>query len=131
MVGTHGKIEGATSGRKVMDLSSLKCLVMDESDVFFLDEKNYETIRRIVESKSLKDHPGYQWVLFSATFPAGGEASFEEVQKRISAFVKKSVEIKVKPEKLKLPHIQQFKMRCEPKKKLDFIKSVFETCEMT
>ena len=31
----------------------------------------------------------------------------------------------------KLKSIQQFIMRCEPKKKLDFIKEVFAVCELT
>ena len=30
-----------------------------------------------------------------------------------------------------MPNIRQFTYRCEPRTKLDFIKEVFETCEMT
>ena len=37
----------------------------------------------------------------------------------------------VKPEKLKLNHIKQYYMECQPKKKLDFIKDIFQTCEST
>ena len=41
MVSTHGKLEQLTSGRKPLDLTQLKCIVIDEADVFFLDEKNH------------------------------------------------------------------------------------------
>lgn len=41
MITTHGKFEQLISGRKPIDLKHLKCLVIDEADVFFLDEKNY------------------------------------------------------------------------------------------
>ena len=30
-----------------------------------------------------------------------------------------------------MTHIKQYRMRCEPKKKLDFIKEIFDACEMT
>jgi ATP-dependent RNA helicase DDX19/DBP5 len=45
--------------------------------------------------------------------------------------VEKAQQVKIKAEKLKLNHIKQYIMKCEPKKKLDFIKDVFESCEMT
>ena len=131
MVGTHGKVEKVVNGRKALDLKALRCLVMDECDVFFLDEKNYESVKTIARSTSLKDHSGFQWVLFSATFPVQDEGKYEEVQKRIATYVKEAVEIKLKPEKLKLPHIQQFMHRCDKGKKLNFIKDVFATCENT
>ena len=41
MVSTHGKLEALLSGRKPLDLSQLKCFVIDEADVFFLDDKNH------------------------------------------------------------------------------------------
>ena len=31
----------------------------------------------------------------------------------------------------KMEHIQQFHMKCEKGKKLDFVKEIFDTCEMT
>ena len=37
----------------------------------------------------------------------------------------------MKTEKLKLGHVQQFHMRCEQGKKLDFVKEIFDSCEMT
>ena len=56
MVGTHGKIEAMTNGRKPLDLSCLKCLVIDESDVFFLDDKNFEVLSRIASSRFIRDN---------------------------------------------------------------------------
>ena len=55
IVATHGKIEGMISGRRTMDLSQLKCMVVDEADVFFLDDKNFETLLKIANSKYFKD----------------------------------------------------------------------------
>lgn len=77
MVGTHGKIEKQVSGRKSIDLSGLKCLVADEADVFFLDEKNYQTLMNIYNSKHIKGNENIQWVLFSATFPPELDGKYE------------------------------------------------------
>ena len=41
LVTTHGKLEQLTSGRKPLDLKNLRCFVIDEADVFFLDDKNH------------------------------------------------------------------------------------------
>jgi superfamily II DNA/RNA helicase len=49
----------------------------------------------------------------------------------MSELVEKAQQITIKAEKLKLEHVKQFVMRCEPKRKLEFIKEVFECCEMT
>ena len=115
-----------------MNLDSLRCLVLDEADVFFLEEKDFKDIKSIANCKQIKDRPEnnkIQWILFSATYPEGSEEIYEEVQKRISEVVEKAQQIKIKAEKLKLNHIKQYQMRCESKKKLDFIKEVFESCE--
>ena len=53
------------------------------------------------------------------------------MQERISKIIKEAKQIKIKAEKLKLTHIRQFMLKCEPKKKLEFIKEVFDVCEMT
>jgi len=47
MVSTHGKLEALLSGRKPIDLSQLKCFVIDEADVFFLDDKNHQSLKKI------------------------------------------------------------------------------------
>lgn len=40
-VTTHGKVEPMTKGRKPLDMSALKCMVIDEADVFLMDDKNF------------------------------------------------------------------------------------------
>lgn len=131
VVATHGKIANNLSGRKQVDLSGLKCLVIDEADVFFLDEKNHQSLLKIAESKHIKEKKDLQWVLFSATYPVDDAAIYEKVQERVSKIITMAQQIKVKNEKLKLPNVQQFMMQCEKGKKLDFIQEIFETCEMT
>lgn len=49
----------------------------------------------------------------------------------MSKIVDEAHQIKLSNKQLNLNHIHQYEMKCEPKKKLDFIKEVFETCEMT
>ena len=117
-----------------MDLSALKCLVVDEADVFFLDDKNFESLKNIAFNKQIKNRPEenkVQFILFSATYPEGSEQIYEQVQQRMSEIVQKAQQIKLANEKLKLSHIKQYVMKCESKKKLDFIKDVFKYCEMT
>jgi superfamily II DNA/RNA helicase len=96
MIGTHGKVEKSVSGRKTMDLSGLKCLVADEADVFFLDDKNYECLMKIANSKHIKDNENIQWVLFSATFPPELDGKYEKVQERMSNIVQKAQQIRIK-----------------------------------
>ena len=68
IVTTHGKLEQLTSGRKPMDLKHLRCLVIDEADVFFLDDKNHQSLLKIAQAKDIKGREDLQWILFSATF---------------------------------------------------------------
>ena len=80
VVTTHGKADKVTSGRKTIDLSHLKCFVIDEADLFFADDKNFETLMKVYNSKpvtEMKDK--FQWVLFSATFPIGLEEQEDKV----------------------------------------------------
>ena len=69
VVTTHGKADKVTSGRKTIDLSHLKCFVIDEADVFFMDEKNYQTLMNIYHTRQIKSNKSIQWILFSATYP--------------------------------------------------------------
>lgn len=57
-------------GRKTLDLTKLKCVVIDEADVFFTDDKNFDYIKRLHSYKHVKEVQP-QWILFSATYPAG------------------------------------------------------------
>ena len=59
---------------------SLKCLVIDEADFFFQDDKNFETIQKIKNYKHLKDNSELQWILFSATYPSDqDQGKYEQV----------------------------------------------------
>lgn len=53
-VTTHGKLEPLLKGRTPLDLSSLKCIVIDEADVFFLDEKNFKFLEQLADYKPIK-----------------------------------------------------------------------------
>jgi len=43
-VSTHGKILDSIGGRKKMDLKNLKCLIVDEADAFFYDDKTFSAL---------------------------------------------------------------------------------------
>ena len=82
MVTTHGKFEPMLGGRKPYDLSALKCIVVHEADVFLLDDKNFDSLKKIAFNKQIKDKPEtskVQWILFSATYPEGTEKVYEKV----------------------------------------------------
>lgn len=55
VVTTHGKLEPLLKGRTPIDLSDLKCLVIDEADVFFTDDKNFSSIKTIANYKQIKN----------------------------------------------------------------------------
>ena len=130
IVGTHGAVLALQGGRAPIDLSSIKCLIIDECDFFFEDDKNYEMIEKIVKYKHIQAAQP-QYLLFSAT--AGSDQKEEQVQMRMSKMVKRAQQIKLSAQKSMsmLEHIQQFHLRVEKGKKLDFIKSIFDVCEMT
>ena len=71
-----------------------------------------------------------QWIFFSATYPSNEN---EAIQKKMSEIISQANQIKLTPESSmdKLKNIQQYVLKCNPGKKLDFIKDVFLTCEMT
>lgn len=78
------------TGRKPLDLSSLKCIVIDEADVFFLDDKNFASLSKIAKNPHIKDNPAMQWILFSATYPQEDYQKYEQVQKRQVTIVEKA-----------------------------------------
>ena len=69
--------------------------------------------------------------MFSATYPVEDQHIYEKVQERVAKIITKAQQIKIKAEKLQLPNVAQFVKKCDEGKKLDFIKEIFETCEMT
>ena len=61
-----------TKGRKPLNLSALKCMVIDEADVFLMDDKNFQSLKSIANCRSIKQREPedkVQWILFSATYP--------------------------------------------------------------
>ena len=90
----HTKLEGMikNAGRKKMaaDLTSIKCIVIDEADVFFSDDKNFEVIKKIADFKDIKSRETgnkVQWLLFSATFPDDSENEQDKVFMNISKII--------------------------------------------
>jgi ATP-dependent RNA helicase DDX19/DBP5 len=129
VISVHGSIDKMLDGRKAMDLSAIKCIVIDEADVFFTDEKNYEVVKKVHSNKHVEERQP-QWILFSATYPSGEN---EAIQQKMGQIITQANQIKLSPASSmdKLKSIKQYVMKCEQGKKLDFIKEVFVTCEMT
>lgn len=89
IVTTLGKLENNLKGRKKMDLSQLKCFIVDEADVFFSDPKNFESLKNIISKHVAIDK--VQFILFSATYP-------ESVKEQIGNFIKEASQIKLEKE---------------------------------
>ena len=81
-------------GRKALDLSKIKCVVIDEADVFFTDDKNFDYIKRLHQYKHVKEVQP-QWILFSATYPAQDN---EAIQEKMSEIIAQANQIKLSPE---------------------------------
>ena len=82
IVTTHGKIEPLVGGRRPLDLSQVKCFVIDEADCFLLDDKNFASLKVVANCNDIKnrsENNKVQWILFSATYPEGQEKSYEMV----------------------------------------------------
>ena len=52
---TIGKLRNSLDGKKPIDLSHVRCLVIDEADFFFSDKENFETLKAIF-TKYLKQY---------------------------------------------------------------------------
>ena len=83
MITVHGTLDKMIDGRKGMDLTKLRCIVVDEADVFFNDDKNFEYIKKLHDYKHVKEVLP-QWILFSATYPSGEN---ETIQKKMSEII--------------------------------------------
>jgi superfamily II DNA/RNA helicase len=79
MVSTLGAFKNLAKARKKVDMSSLKCLVIDEADFFFGDTNNYTEMTQF-HNDFIKNLKGVQYILFSATYT-------EEVKEKISKIV--------------------------------------------
>lgn len=121
---TMGGLKNALGSRtKVLDLTHLKVVVIDEVDFFFRCEHDRKNLYDI-NNKHFNKLPKLQWLLFSATYP-------EDVNIAIDEFCKDAFQIALKNEKLQLDHIDHYEFRCEPKKKIDFLMTVFNELSLT
>jgi len=97
IVTTLGKLQNALKpqrGKKPsLDLSALRCLVIDEADVFFNEPKNHQALTDLVNKTISKIEPKVQYVLFSATYP-------EDVKEKISNLVAEAQQVNIKKEQL-------------------------------
>ncbi len=100
IVSTIGKIQNDFKSRKpALDLSQLKCIVIDEADFFFSKKEEIDAVREI-DAKHIKKIPHkVQYILFSATYP-------ETVKEAISLVVKEAQQINIRKELLQLDHIK-------------------------
>jgi superfamily II DNA/RNA helicase len=126
IVSTFGSILKPISGRgKKLDISKLRCLVIDEADDFLKDDKKFNFLLSDLKGNLQGSSP--QWILFSATFDQ--MLLDERVTKLFDEA--KIISLEKKLIAKKLSHIKQFHYPCEPRAKLDFIKEIFELCGMT
>ena len=129
VVTTLGKLTNALKSQRgkkgsTLDLSALRCFVVDEADVFFNEKRNFQALTEVVSKHVSKLEHKVQYILFSATYP-------EEIKELIGTIVKKAQQISIKKESLQLDHIRQFEYVCEKGKKPEFMKDIFNICEMT
>jgi len=80
-----------------LDLSAVKCIIIDEADVFFSDQNNFKQIQTLVKGHFAQHDP--QFILFSATYP-------EQTRKNITDLFGVICSIDVKLSQLKLPHVK-------------------------
>ena len=85
VVTTLGKLKSAMAGGRqkksaMLDLSELKCFVIDEADIFFNDKKNYQALTEVIKNNISKLSQKIQYILFSATYP-------EEIKEAIGTIV--------------------------------------------
>jgi len=73
------------SGRKKIPLKDLKCLIVDEADAFFYDDKTFNALKAVCNYPDIKNREGVnrvQKILFSATFVSQDEATTEAIQRK-------------------------------------------------
>mmetsp|Transcript_24462 Transcript_24462/g.37931 ORF Transcript_24462/g.37931 Transcript_24462/m.37931 type:complete len:304 (-) Transcript_24462:216-1127(-) len=124
VVTTPGAFLQMIGQRGAPTTKKLRCVVMDEADEFMKDDKSFGDILKI---KKKLEGINFQWILFSATFKK------EYLDNQVYQLMEKAQIIKLESKKIaeKLQHIKQYHLKCEPRKKLEFIMDVFETCAMT
>lgn len=92
-------MSAALKGRKPLNLKGLKAVVVDEADVFFIDEKNFTELKAISNYKDIKNREAenkVQWILFSATYPTEDEGIYDLVLQRQAEIVGAAQQISIK-----------------------------------
>lgn len=95
VVTTLGKLANNLGGRRgQLDLSELRCFVIDECDVFFSEQRNLSQLKEVY-SKYIQKLPKnkVQNIYFSATFT-------DEVKETISGFTTEANQIELRKEAL-------------------------------
>lgn len=104
-----------------MATDALKMFIVDEADVFFESQKDEKQMAELSSFfNKLKNKP--QYILISATYSV-------EVSEKISSFVKEANQITMKKEQQNLQNIQQFYFKTDYRKKIDFVKEIFDICQ--
>ena len=99
VVTTLGKLNNALKGRKpTFDLSEVRCVVIDEADIFFKETRNLQALTEVITKHFSKLSQKLQYILFSATYS-------DEIKKDISTFIAHAQQISIKKEHLQLEHI--------------------------
>jgi ATP-dependent RNA helicase DDX19/DBP5 len=114
IVTTPGNFETMAYGRKILDLSNLKVLVLDEAD-FMLTNDITKSVCEKTFKKFINESMPVQVLFFSATFK---EQHFKDVKK----FFKRAYIIEVKKEALTLGSVRQMFYQCKTRdEKVNFI----------
>ena len=87
---TIGKLSNSLHGKSgAIDLSEVKCIVIDEADFFFSDPENYNQLKTMYKTfLAPNKNQNIQYVLFSATYPP-------EVYKQIGGLFGEASQIKI------------------------------------
>ena len=109
MVSTLGKVSNNLFGKRGLNLKNLRCLIIDEADVYFKNDRDFADIKRIISHRDLAERTNnpLQYILFSATLH-GPDPNSEEVLDRISKVIPEAILIKVDRSKLCLDNVKQF-----------------------
>jgi ATP-dependent RNA helicase DDX19/DBP5 len=51
IITVHGVLSNMLEGKRSIDLSKVKCIVVDEADVFFTDDRNFEVLSKLHKYK--------------------------------------------------------------------------------
>lgn len=85
VITTLGKINNLLKGRNKIDISELRCFILDEADDFFMDEKRQQELETF-HAAAQKTGKHVQYILFSATYDP-------HISDKISELVKEANQI--------------------------------------